>query len=186
MELPAWQDEDRQRLGEHFHRPTEALQDLRLAIGKDVYETKHQTYQYELMKNGVTIATANSIFSVFDPNRALLMADNKIVWELVGFNSDQTVLISAVIYDGVNLLDKFSLEGAYIPYVINDKLTFVAKKAGRFYVMYDEQKLGPEFDEISIGYCCSSAAYSILGVQDQYWFWGMRDGKYFVVALFSK
>jgi len=186
MKLPVWQEEDIQRLGERFYRSAGSLQDLRLVIGKDVYETKHQDYQYELMKNGTTIAIENSIFSAFDPNQALLNAGNKIVWELVGFNSNQTELISTVIYDGANLLDKYSLEGAYIPYVINDKLIFVAKKAGRFYVMYDAQHLGPEFDEISIGYCCSSAAYSIWRAQGQYWFWGTRDGKYFIVALLGK
>lgn len=85
MELPAWQEEDKQRLGERFQRSPGESNDLRLAIGKDVYETKHRGPQYELVTGGKTVATATSMFSAFDPNRALLNANNKIAWEIAGF-----------------------------------------------------------------------------------------------------
>jgi hypothetical protein len=186
MELPSWDEKDKQRLGERFKVAPSELEDIRLVIGEDVYETRHKGSNYELTENGESIASAISVFSSFDPNQSLLDVNGKTAWELAGLNSDQSAQNAIVIYDGINLRDKYALEGAYIPYEINDKLIFVAKKNREFFVMYDQQQIGPVFSEISIGYCCGPKAYSIQRAGDQYWFWGMREEKYYVVALYGE
>jgi hypothetical protein len=186
LEWPFWDEENNRSLGERFQVAPFELGDLRLIVGQDVYETKHQGSNYELMKNGETVASASSVFSSFDPNQSLMNVNGKIAWELAGLNSDQSAQDAIIIYDGINLRDEYALEGAYISYVINDKLVFVAKKNGEFFVMYDQEQFGPVFSEISIGYCCSPKAYSIQRAENQYWFWGMREEKYYLVALYGE
>lgn len=171
--------DQKNRFGEFFFAsPTlEYPQDLRLAIGNDVYETKHQGPEYfELMKNGETIVIASGSIG-FDPmNKALLDVNGKITWE---FLSNPPTII----YDGIDLREKYSLDAAYIPNSVNENLIFVAEKDGKYFVMYGEQKLGPSFDYIKIAYCCEGVRYSISRPINQYWFWGTRDGKGYVVAI---
>jgi len=186
LEFPTWTEIDKQRLGERFQTSPGNLEDIRLTVGQDIYETQHQGSKYKLSKNGEVIVSANSVFSSFDPNRSLLNVDGKIVWELTGLNFDQTELDAVVFFDGINLQDQYDLEGAYIPYVLNNSLIFIAEKNGMFFVMSDQKQVGPVFSDISIGYCCEPAAYSIQRTGNQYWFWGMREDKYYVVALYGE
>lgn len=153
---------------------------LRLIIGKDIYETKYTNIDgwnnYELLKNGQAIAkaTACPYCTIGDPNLKLWNVGGKSVWEV--FTDPPTIFV-----DGVNLNEKNNLEGSYFPYDIKHKLIYIAKMNGKYYVIYDEKVIGHEFDRIFMMYCC--AATSVLYGHEQYWFWGIREGTYYVVAI---
>jgi hypothetical protein len=156
----------------------EALDDFRLVIGNDTYEAKGMRrppiYDYELLKNGVVIAKASATFTTFDPNQTLRNIGGKAVWELI---SDPPVIF----VDGVDFNEKYHLDGSFFPHSIQDKLIFIAKKDGKFRVVYDGEMFGPEFDEISMAYCC--AKFSVIEGNDQYWFLGKRDGVQHAIAI---
>jgi hypothetical protein len=86
-------------------------------------------------------------------------------------------------YDDVSLVELFHLDAAYRPYGINGKLIFTAKENGKYHIVYDGKQLGPIFDEITVAYCCEPALYSIRYAQGQYWFWGVRENKHYIVAI---
>ncbi len=156
----------------------DALDDLRLIIGSDVYEangTWHpHTIDYELFKNGAVIARASATFTTFDPNRALRNIGGKPVWELI---SEPPVIF----VDGVNFNEKYHLDGSFFPHSIKDKLIYIAKKENQFQIVYDGKPIGPEFDEISMAYCC--AKFSVIEGNEQYWFLGRRDGMQYAIAI---
>lgn len=168
---------DRSLYGQRFRG--EVFDDFRLRIGEDSFETKHSRssnhfFDYELLKNGVPIAKARATFYTFDPNRELRNIGGKSVWEIVAEPP-------AVFSDGENLNEKFQLEGSYFPHSIRDKLIFIAKRAGKYHVIYDGERIGAEFDEISMAYCC--AKISVLLGNEQYWFLGKRDGVQYAIAI---
>ena len=180
--LPSVKRDDREVWGERFQRGVQSLNDLRLIIGDDIYETKHNRGNpiiYTLYKNGEIYAEASSYFGVYDPNQSLINVGGKAAWEVAGYEAP------TVIYDGLDLRQIHNIEAAYKPYSINDKLIFVAKSDGKNLVIYDGEPVGPSFDEISIAYCCGPEGYSIRRVQGQYWFWGIRDGKFYLVRIQS-
>lgn len=159
---------------------------LRLVIGKDIYETKHTvprenacgSYNYELLKNGVVIATVKGVISnVVDANRKLWNVDGKSVWEI---SSDPPAqYLSAIIVDGVNQNEKYQLEGSFDVYYFKDKIIFIALKNGKYHIMYNGKFIGHEFDEIFI----YGGPPSVLYGHEQYWFLGRYEGTYYVVAI---
>ena len=116
-------------------------------------------------------------FTTYSPNRALVVAGGKCAWELAGWNEPK------IIYDGINLVEKYNLDAAYVPHELNSTLIFVAKEGNQYFVVYDGEEFGPDFDGISVGYCCDAAGYTIMRRQGQYWFWGTREGEYYVVVI---
>jgi hypothetical protein len=178
VEPPEWSDEDSERLGERVTGNLD-FDDLRITIGTDYFEARlvdrdKDGFQYELTKNGVVIYKTITHFTTIDPNRDFWNIDGKLVWELAG---EQSVII----VDGVDFNEKYQLEGAYFPYEIKGKLIFVAKKNGKFSIMYDEKTVGPEFDEISMPYCCAMAP--LVRGNGQYWFVGSREGIKYLVSI---
>ena len=175
MDFPRWNDSDRNKYGERILGVNG--DDLQLAIGNDLYETRHTqsgARDYALLKNGTVIAKATAYFFTFDPNRNLGNLGGKLVWEII---SDPP----AVIVDGVDINREYQLEGSFFPYEINDKLILIARKDGKYRVMFDGKAIGAEFDEISMAYCC--AKLSVSYGNGQYWFLGRRDGVQYVVAI---
>jgi hypothetical protein len=159
---------------------------LRLVIGKDIYETSYTVptenscymYDYELLKNGVVIATVKGVISnVVDANYKLWNVDGKSVWEI---NSDPPAeSLSAIIVDGVNLNEKYQLGGSFDAYYFKDKIIFIALKNGKYHIVYNGKFIGPEFDQIFI----YGGPPSVLYGHEQYWFLGTREGTYYVVAI---
>ena len=175
VELPVWDDSDKEKFGERVHGPNG--DNLRLIIGNITYETRYtqsNSREYELLKNGVVIATVNANFVVSDPNRRLGNLGGKIVWEVI---SEPPVLV----IDGKNINEVYQLEGSFFPYEINGKLIYLAKKNGKYHIVYDGNVSGAEFDEISMAYWC--AKLSVSYGKGQYWFLGRRNGVQYVVAL---
>jgi hypothetical protein len=152
--------------------------DLRLVIGDDVYEAKHDSSEgccdYELLKDGEVIIRTSAPFITFDPNINLYEIGGKLAWELI---SEPPV----VFYDGENLNDQYDLQGSYYPYEIQGKLIFIAKLGGQYKIFYNGEVIGPVFDDISMAYCCGkrSVAYG----DGKYWFIGKREGVRYVVLI---
>jgi hypothetical protein len=176
--LSSWQDEDRARLGEIFQRNPFKLYDIRNTINGNFYETDNEPGGlYTLYKNGKVFAESVSGTTTYSPNRSLQNVGGKAVWELANPENP------TIIFDGMDLRQEYDLDAAYLPYNINDRLIFVAKKDSKYYVMYGEEQIGPGFKNISIAYCCGPAGYSIQRVQGQYWFWGIRNSRYYLVLI---
>lgn len=159
---------------------------LRLVIGKDIYETSYTVppenncykYDYELLKNGVVIATVKGVISVAtDPNKKLWNVDGKSVWEIQSASPAEN--LSAIIVDGVNQNEKYQLEGSFHVYYFKEKIIFIALKNGKYHIIYNDKFIGHEFDEIFI----YGGPPSVLYGYEQYWFLGRREGTYYVVAI---
>jgi hypothetical protein len=152
--------------------------DLRLVIGQDAFLAKHVSKNaggdYEFLKNGKVVMEIYTPFYSFDPNRNLWNIGGKPVWELI---ADPPVII----VDGVDFNEKYQLEGSFFPYEINGKLLYIAKKDGKYHIVYDGHAIGPEFDAISMAYCC--ATISVVHGHGRYWFLGMRQGTQFAVVI---
>ena len=178
VDLPEWDENDEKRRGERVEAQP-SLGDLRITIGSDHFETKlgdlsNGCCQYELIRNGEVILKITPGFMTHDPNRNFWNIGGKLVWELAGYTT-------VIVVDGVNYNEEYGLEGSFFPYEINGKLIYIARKDGRYHIVYDGQVMGPEFDEISMAYCCGMK--SISYGQGQYWFIGRRAGTRFVVLI---
>ena len=176
MDRPYWNDNDRKIAGERINGSNGS--DLRLVIGNDVFLAKHDSTNgccdYEFSKNGDVLIKTSAPLITFDPNRHLWNIGGKSVWELV--TDPPTIIV-----DGIDYNEKYQLEGAFMPYTINDKLIYIAKKNGKYQVVYDEKVIGPDFDEIYIKYCCATT--QVLYGDGRYWFWGKREDTYYVVGI---
>ena len=189
MDWAGWDDHNMMLNGQRLRE--ERLQgtcgyNLRLVIGKDIYETSYTvprenscgSYNYELLKNGVTIATVNGVkSSAADPNTKLWNIGGKSVWEIVSAPPAENP--SAIIVDGVNQNEKYQLEGSYHVYYLNDKIIFIALKNGKYQIVYNEKFIGPEFDQILL----YGGPPPVFYGHGQYWFWGRREGTHYVVAI---
>jgi hypothetical protein len=175
-ERPTWNDNDRKMAGERIEGSNGS--DLQQVIGNDVFLVKHDSTNgccdYEFSKNGQVILQTRAPLITFDPNRNLWNIGGKAVWELV--TDPPTIIV-----DDVNFNEKYQLEGAFIPYTIQDRLIYIAKKDGIYQIVYDNNMIGPKFDEIYIKYCCATT--KVLYGEGRYWFWGKREGIYYVVEI---
>jgi len=176
--------------GETFTPLNGLTRGFRLTIGSDIFEALHQPspdggysdangiLTYSLFKNGELQISKATTMGGYDPNAGLLNINGKYAWEFA--NPKQPTII----YDGVDIRQEYGLEAAYRPYVIGDKMIFVARNDGKMYVIADEQQIGPEFDKISNGYCCETTP--IIRSRGQYWFWATNEGRSFVVVITSE
>ena len=176
IERPVFDDHDRSIMGERIEGSNGS--DLKQVIGNDVYLVKHDsTYgccDYQLLKNGNVLLALDAPFISFDPNRHLWNFGGRLVWELI--TEPPTIIV-----DGVDFNQKYGLESVFHPYLIQDKLIYIAKKSGKYQIMYDEKTIGPVFDEIYIKYCCSSTQVEYGG--GRYQFFGKRGETYSVVVI---
>lgn len=177
-ELPSLNESDEKRRGEFIDHQN-ATYDWRITIGDDQFETKINDISqgccsYKLVKNGEVILEMFPGFMTSNPNRGLWNIGGKLVWELAGYTQ-------VIVVDGVDYNEKYQLEGSYFPYEIKGKLIYIAKKNGKFHIVYDEKMIGAEFDSISMAYCCGMI--SVYYGSGQYWFVGRRGGTMYVVSI---
>lgn len=178
VDFPAWNEHDKQIVGERIKNKYGWV-DLWIKIGEDVYKTIQDNpsagcCSYRLIKNGREILRASPGFLTFDPNRNFWNVEGKLVWEVAG--GEQFIMV-----DGVNYNTEHQLEGSYYPYEIGGKLIYIAKQNGQFHIVYDGKSMGPEFDSIQMGYCCSPLP--VYRGSGQYWFLGSRGGNMFLVLI---
>ncbi len=172
---PSLSDEDKVRAG------MRTSDGHLLRIGDDTYETHaHELVflqWFTLYKNGRPLNTLSGGTGVYSPDISLWNVKGKVAWEFA--NSDR----ATVIYDGEDTRRRYGLQAAYVPYEIGESLIFVGQKDGKYFVVYDGQKVSPEFDQVYIGYCCEPAAYSVRRGQGRYFFRGRRAGEYYLVEI---
>ncbi|MCP4537886.1 MAG: hypothetical protein GY832_12145 [Chloroflexi bacterium] len=175
--VPLWGEDEKINLGERVDQ-----ENLHLVIGQDVYKADVKqglfpTQRYALYENGEHIHTLRGVFGAHSPNISLQNVGGKAAWEFSDHN------IAIIIYDGQDIRDLYGLDNAYRPYGLADKLIFVGQKDGKFFVMYDGLKVGPDFGEIVIAYCCETSLYSVQFGQGKYLFWGTRQGQHYLVEI---
>ena len=178
IEIPTFNENDKKMLGERV-KNKRSFGDWRITIGNDYFETKFDDISrdccsYQLIKNGEAILKMSPGFTSYDPNVGFWNIGEKLVWELGGFTP-------VIVVDGANYNEKYELEGSYFPYKIKGKLIYIAKKNGKFHMVYDENIIGTEFDSISMAYCCGMIP--VFYGSGQYWFVGRREGTTFVVSI---
>lgn len=176
-EIPTWDEQDKKNAGTWIGDNTIDA-DLQQVIGNDVYVVKqfhpNGCCDYEFLKNGNVDIKINAPLITFNPNQHLWNIGGKVVWELI--TDPPTIFV-----DGDDFNQKYQWEGIFKPYSINDKLLYIAKKNGKYHIVYDGEVIGSEFDEIYIKYCCGTA--NVRYGSGQYWFWAKREGTYYVVAI---
>jgi hypothetical protein len=178
---PIWAAADQQRMGQKKDSLYPTFSDLQITIGTDRYETRLMNWdkegccRYQLIKNGAVISEIKTVFGAVDPNINFWNIAGKFVWEIASFPR------SLLIVDGVNSAEKYQLEGAYFPYEIQGKMIYIAQKSGKYQVMYAEKPIGPEFDKISMPYCCGLT--KLRYGSGQYWFVGSHAGRMVLVSI---
>jgi hypothetical protein len=181
MEIPVWDDNDRKMAGEWTVIATVTSNNnavFQQVVGNDVYLIKQEgtngCCEYEFLKNGKVILKTHIPLVAASPFQHHFTIDGKAVWELL--TDPPTILV-----DGVDYNEKHQLEGIFKPYAIRNKLIYIAKQNGKYHIVYDEEIIGPEYDEIYIKYCCGTT--NVRYGKGQYLFWGKRDGTYYVVGI---
>ena len=176
--MPLWSATDKTAFGESV-----GSEDFRLAIGQNAYQTAVSNGIlpiqpcYTLYKDGIRLQTLCGEFGAHSPNISLQNVGGKVAWEFADHRLD------TVIYDGQDVRRMYDLSGAYRPYDLGNKLIFVGKKDGKYFVIYDGSRVGPDFDEIMIAYCCEPVLWSVQYGQGRYLFWGSRNGQSYVVEI---
>lgn len=154
-----------------------------LRIGQHVYRTQAVEIPYPpitisiLSKDGRPIKAFVGLQSPHSPDISLDDLGGHAAWE---YADDQQ---ATIIYDGQDLRQVYSLDAAYRPYLMAGKLIFVGQKDGRYFVVDDGKRVGPQFDRIIVAYCCEAVLYSVRSGEGRYVFWGIRDGREYLVEL---
>lgn len=172
-----WGKEEEGRFG---HRV--GLESIQLTVGPDEYEASLdwgivQNVKYTLYRNGKAIRSLYGDYSTYSPNISLQNLGGKAVWE---FCDGRT---ATVVHDDLDIRQVYNVDRAYRPYGLDEKLILVGEKDGKYFVIYDGWKVGPDFEEIVIAYCCEPVMWSVQYGQGKYLFWGSRDGQWYVVEI---
>jgi hypothetical protein len=160
--------------------------ELRLVIGQVTYTTTLATagslpaaVKETLYRNGEPVKSLTATMAADVPTVYLTNLDGKAAWEFAGGD------VATVVYDGQDLREVYGVTEVRAPHMINGKLTFVARQGGRMFVVYDGHQVGPDFDEIFVGYCCDLRLFSVHYGRDSYMFAAKRAGKPYVVLITS-
>lgn len=172
---PLWSDDDERRSAERTSRG------LRLRVGTDTYEVRDYDVNVlrwsTLTRNGWPVRLLLGGALVHSPNISLRDVSGTVAWEFAGEHQ------KTIIYGGKDLRALYGLEAAYRPYEIDGKLVFVGERDGSRFVMVEDERVGPAFDEIIVAYCCEPVMYSVRFGEGRYAFWGTRAGRHYVVEL---
>ncbi len=154
---------------------------LRMTVGRDVYEARADELMavtvYTLLKNGSPIRSLIGLGDTLWLRMFLSNMDGHIAWGIANENP------ATIIYDGKDLRQLYGLDQAHAAYGLAGKLIFVAQKDGKYFIVYDGQKVGPDYDQMTIGYCCETILYTARGGQGRYQFRGRRGGKGYIVEI---
>lgn len=154
---------------------------VQLTVGQDVYKAHANDIAvltfYDLYRNESRIKSLVGVGDTLWLHMFLQNIGGQVAWEIANENP------ATIIYDGKDVRHLYGLDKAHASYSLADKLIFVAQKGGKYFVMYDGQKVGPDFDQIIIAYCCETALYSVHFGQGRYQFRGTRGDKNYIVEI---
>lgn len=160
---------------------------IRLKISRDIYELINPRYpegvlapnanpdvaEYRLDKNGELLSMIDTSLWIIP---AMLEVGGKYALQLNTPNDN------TIIYNGVDLRQAFDLDGAAAAWELNDRLIFVAYKDELYFVMYEGEQIGPEFNGINI-FDGETLQFEVRRAPEQYWFRAYRESRYYVVAI---
>lgn len=176
--MPIWEDIEKGSFAEEVEPD-----DWQLTIGQATYQASRDgdgfslKACYTLSRDGIPLSNLCGEFTTYSPNLTLQNIGGKAAWEFADHD------LQTIIYDGVDIKQRYGLDGAYRPYHIADKMIFVGEKDGHYFVVYDGERVGPLFDKIMIAYCCEPVMWSVQYGQGRYIFWGERGGQTYVVEI---
>lgn len=154
---------------------------VQLTVGHDVYKAQANDIAvltfYNLYRNESRIKSLIGVGDTLWLHMFLQNIGGKVAWEIANENP------ATIVYDGKDVRHLYGLDKAHASYSLAGKLIFVAQKGGKYFVMYDGQKVGPDFDQIIIAYCCETALYSVHFGQGRYQFRGTRGDKNYIVEI---
>jgi len=176
--MPLWNESERANFGSRL----DDMGSLQLTIGQDVYRASWSgnlflKEKYTLYKNDRVVRSLYGKFTAYSPNISLQNIGGKVAWEFSDGNT------ATIIYDGLDVRRLYGLDKAYRPYGLAGKLIFIGERGGKYFVVYDGWKVGPDFDKIAIAYCCEPILWSVQYGQGRYLFWGSRNGQWYVVEI---
>jgi hypothetical protein len=156
--------------------------DFELIRNQDFYHTKYSGNSlgketFILYKNDQAISRLSGKFTGYSPNLGLFNIGGKVAWEFADGD------LATIIYDGQDVRDRYSLDQAFRPYSLDNKLIFIGQNDAKYFVIYDRIKFLPEFDAIRIAYCCEGILYSVVGIQGRYIFLGTRNDQEYLVQI---
>ena len=181
--MPLWNDNENNDEKANYGERVD-YDNLKLIIEQDIYRTGvndsfFPTQRYTLYRNEERIKTLRGEFRAYSPNISLQNVGGKVAWEFADHKR------ATIIYDGQDVCRIFGLDKAYRPYSLAAKLIFIGQKGNKYFVVYDGLRIGPDFDNIVIAYCCESILYSVQFGQGKYLFSGVRDGQHYLVEIIA-
>ena len=154
---------------------------VQLTVGHDVYKAHANDMAvltfYNLYRNESRIKSLIGVGDTLWLHMSLQNIGGQAAWQIANENP------ATIIYDGRDVRHLYGLDKAHASYGLAGKLIFVAQKGGKYFVMYDGQKVGPDFDQVIIAYCCETALYSVRFGQGRYQFRGTRGDKNYIVEI---
>jgi hypothetical protein len=152
IEIPTLNEDDKKRLGEQIDHQN-ATYDWRITIGNDYFETRINDISHGCCS--YKLVKNGDVILEMSPG-FMTSNPNRRFWNIGG-------------------------KLVWFPYEIRGRLIYIAKKNGKFHIVDDEKMIGPEFDAISMAYCCGMI--SVYYGSGQYWFVGRRGGTMYVVSI---
>jgi hypothetical protein len=162
--------------------------DFRLQIGVTEYRTastEHQgapgaDHEYTLYEDGRPIASLSGRVTGQVPRVGLMDLGGRAAWE---FDDGE---VATVIYDGRDLRKELGLDRVRAPHLLDGKLIFLGEKAHRSFVVFDGERVGPDFDRVYVYHCCEAAMTAgVRKGEASYGFLADRNGQSVGVVISS-
>lgn len=168
---------------------TEGSADALYAYGTDIYSVIH------LKSEG--LEKANESWGVIYKNNQEIFrtkmffgteeVDGNIVLGSPAFNfyyQRNKKVHQNIFYKDETINEKYDLEGSKNLFSYKNAVGFVAEKNGKYYVMFNGQKISDNFDVIRTKGCCAIEAYPFqLDENGILYFMGKRGEKYYMVEV---
>jgi hypothetical protein len=120
---------------------------VQLTLGRDVYKAHAKDMVvltlYDLYKNESRVKSLIGLGDTLWLHMFLQNIGGHVAWQIANENP------ATIIYDGKDVRRLYGLDKAHAPYSLAGKLIFVAQKGGKYFIMYDGQKIGPDFGSVS-------------------------------------
>jgi hypothetical protein len=176
--LPVRSEEDKRNSGQNAGRTS-----VTMSVGSTAFSARADELAfltvYTLSKNNGAVKGLVGLGDTMWLRMFLWNVDGHVAWGIA--NQD----LDTIVYNGKDLRNVYGLDKAQAPYGLNERLIWVARKDGKSFVMYDGQKIGQEFEQIIVAYCCETSLYSVQAGQGRYQFRGTRAGKNYIVEISS-
>ena len=142
---------------------------------------------FSIMKNDKNIFSHKMFFGADGPVMSastVLNLPSFSFRDLIEWKNENEIPIttSNIWYNNETINEKYSVEASSYLFSYKDKIGFIGKKDGKFYIFFNGKKISGGFDEIRTEACCAILAYPIEIYENGILFLLARKGeKYFFV-----